>query len=92
MQRSNPAARLYERLGFQEVSGDDGEAVMVLPLGKRDEGAQGGAPFERARAARGVILGCTEIGLLVRSEDTGVPLFDTTLIHARGAALKALED
>ena len=31
VQRSNPAARLYERLGFQEVSGDDGEAVMVLP-------------------------------------------------------------
>lgn len=51
VQRSNPAARLYERLGFQEVSGDDGEAVMVLPLGGRDEGARGGASLERARAA-----------------------------------------
>ena len=51
VQRSNPAARLYERLGFQEVSGDDGEAVMVLPLGGRDEGTRGGAPFEQARAA-----------------------------------------
>lgn len=39
VQRSNPAARLYERLGFREVSGDDREAVMVLPLGGRDEGA-----------------------------------------------------
>ena len=39
VQRSNPAARLYERLGFREVSGDDGEAVMALPLGGRDEGA-----------------------------------------------------
>ena len=39
VQRSNPAARLYERLGFREVSGDDGEAVMVLPLGGRDESA-----------------------------------------------------
>ena len=43
------------------------------------------------RGAQGVILGCTEIGLLVRPEDTDVPLFDTTLIHARGAALRALE-
>ncbi len=51
VQRSNPAVRLYERLGFREVSGDDGEAVMTLPLGGRDEGARGGAPFEQARAA-----------------------------------------
>lgn len=50
VQRSNPAVRLYERLGFREVSGDDGEAVMALPLGGRDEGTRGGAPFERARA------------------------------------------
>ncbi len=39
VQRSNPAARLYERLGFREVSGDDGEAVMAFPLGGNDEGA-----------------------------------------------------
>lgn len=51
VQRSNPAARLYERLGFREVSGDDGEAVMVLPLGGRNESVRGGAPFEQARAA-----------------------------------------
>lgn len=51
VQRSNPAVRLYERLGFREASGDDGEAVMALPLGGSDEGARGGAPFERARAA-----------------------------------------
>lgn len=40
--------------------------------------------------AQGVILGCTEIGLLVCSGYTDVPLFDTTFIHARGAAQKAL--
>ena len=45
----------------------------------------------RDRGAGGVILGCTEIGLLVRREDTTCPLFDTALIHARGAALYALE-
>lgn len=43
------------------------------------------------RGAQGVILGCTEIGLLLRQEDTDVPLFDTTEIHARRAALLALE-
>ncbi|MEN8243342.1 MAG: aspartate/glutamate racemase family protein [Thermodesulfobacteriota bacterium] len=40
--------------------------------------------------AEGVILGCTEIGLLVKQEDTDVPLFDTTEIHARAAVEYAL--
>jgi len=38
--------------------------------------------------AQGVILGCTEIGLLVRPEDSLVPVFDTTYVHA-SAALNA---
>jgi aspartate racemase len=37
--------------------------------------------------SQGVVLGCTEIGLLVSQKDTGIKLFDTTLIHARRAAL-----
>ena len=41
--------------------------------------------------AEGIILGCTEIGLLVKQSDTDVPLFDTTLIHAKRAALQAIE-
>lgn len=40
--------------------------------------------------AEGVILGCTEISLLVRPEDSVVPLFDTTAIHATAAADAAL--
>ena len=43
-----------------------------------------------ARGAQGIILGCTEIGLLVQQKDTDTPLFDTTYIHARAAAEKAL--
>jgi aspartate racemase len=43
-----------------------------------------------ARGAQGVILGCTEIGLLVGVEDTHLPLFDTTAIHAQSAAAWAL--
>jgi aspartate racemase len=34
------------------------------------------------RGAEGIILGCTEIGLLIKPDDSGVPLFDTTVIHA----------
>ena len=44
-----------------------------------------------ARGAQGVILGCTEIGLLLRSEDAPVPLFDTATIHAEAAANFALD-
>ncbi|MFC5592308.1 aspartate/glutamate racemase family protein [Lysobacter niastensis] len=42
------------------------------------------------RGAEAVILGCTEIGLLVGESDSPVPLFDTTRLHARSAALHAL--
>ncbi|MGD9316387.1 MAG: amino acid racemase, partial [Anaerolineae bacterium] len=38
-----------------------------------------------ARGAQGVILGCTEIPLLVSEADAGIPLFDTTTIHAEAA-------
>jgi aspartate racemase len=43
-----------------------------------------------AKGAQAIILGCTEISLLVGAEDAAVPLFDTTAIHARRAALIAL--
>lgn len=43
-----------------------------------------------ADGAEGVILGCTEIGLLVKAEDCTVPVFDTTLIHAQAAVDLAL--
>lgn len=42
------------------------------------------------RGAEGIILGCTEIGLLVKADDSKVPLFDTTLIHAQKAVNKSL--
>jgi aspartate racemase len=44
------------------------------------------------RGAQGIILGCTEIGLLVKPEDSPVTLFDTTLIHAQQAVEFALAD
>lgn len=44
------------------------------------------------RGAEAAILGCTEIGLLVTSEDSPVPVFDTAAIHAVAAADWALEE
>lgn len=43
------------------------------------------------KGAQGVILGCTEIGLLISQEDTELPVFDTTRIHAVKAAMSAME-
>ncbi len=43
------------------------------------------------KGAQGVILGCTELGALVNQNDTDIKLFDTTLIHAKEGALKALK-
>lgn len=40
--------------------------------------------------ADAVILGCTEIGLLIKQSDSPLPVFDTTYIHAQAAAKKAL--
>ena len=46
----------------------------------------------KERGAEAVILGCTEIGLLVKQEDSVLPVFDTTEIHAVRAAEIALEE
>lgn len=43
-----------------------------------------------ARGAEGIILGCTEIGMLLEAGDGPVPLFDTTRIHAEAAVAYAL--
>lgn len=43
------------------------------------------------KGAEGVILGCTEIGLLIHQSDSALPVFDTTLIHAKKAVELALD-
>jgi aspartate racemase len=43
------------------------------------------------QGAQGVILGCTEISMLVGPSDSSVPIFDTTSVHARKAAEYALK-
>jgi len=44
------------------------------------------------RGAQGIILGCTEIGLLIHDEDAAVPLFDTAKIHVKAAVKEALDN
>jgi aspartate racemase len=46
----------------------------------------------RARGAEGVILGCTEIPLLIKPGDAPIPLFDTTALHAQAAVEAAFRD
>ena len=45
----------------------------------------------KARGAQGVILGCTEIGLLIKQKDSVLPVFDTTQIHGQRAAMQAID-
>ena len=44
----------------------------------------------KEKGAEGVILGCTEIGMLIKDEDSALPTYDTTIIHATAAADLAL--
>jgi aspartate racemase len=45
----------------------------------------------KAQGAQAVVLGCTEIALLVKQSDTDMPLYDTTALHAAEAVKMALE-
>ncbi|RKM61238.1 aspartate/glutamate racemase family protein [Butyrivibrio sp. CB08] len=44
----------------------------------------------KAKGAEGVILGCTEIGMLIGDKDSCLPTYDTTIIHAKAAVKMAL--
>jgi aspartate racemase len=44
----------------------------------------------KAKGAQGIILGCTEIPLLIKQENTKIPVFDTTTIHAEATLQYAL--
>jgi len=95
--------RLIEKHGLQVlIPGAPGREIVhrviyeELVLGKiRPESREQYRQImnELAQAgAQGIILGCTEIGLLVMPEDSSLPLFDTTLIHAQAAVDYALKE
>lgn len=73
-------AVIYDELCLGKVLDSSRQAYLRIIRDLADRGAQG------------VILGCTEIGLLIRQEDTDIPVFDTTEIHARQAALLSIRE
>lgn len=70
---------IYDELCLGEVRAESKKEYLRII----DELAQ--------RGAQGVILGCTEIGLLIQQADTKLPVFDTTEIHALQAVRTALD-
>jgi len=45
----------------------------------------------KQRGAGGIILGCTELPLLLHPEDSSLPLFDTAILHAQAALERAIQ-
>jgi len=95
--------RLVEKHGLQVLVPDDADrdivhrviydelvAGQISPASKKEYLRIISQLVEQG--ASGIILGCTEIGLLVKDGDSPVPLFDTTLIHAIAAVDYALAE
>lgn len=96
-------ARLVDKFGLEVIVPDADERQMVnqvifdeLCFGVISPASK--AAYLKAmqhlaqRGAEGIILGCTEIGLLVKQADFSLPLFDTTQIHAEAAVRWALNE
>ncbi len=94
--------RLEQRHGLQVLIPEEADRAVVhgviydeLVLGIINPASK--AHYQRiiaslvTRGAQGIILGCTEIGLLVKAADADAPLFDTTRLHALAAVDYALE-
>lgn len=86
-----PARQAVDRIIFEElVHGEIREESRQRMLAIIREAA-GDAAAHRDAPAPGVVLGCTEIGLLIRQEHLDLPLFDTTILHARALAEAVLD-
>ncbi|MDP1931415.1 MAG: aspartate/glutamate racemase family protein [Gammaproteobacteria bacterium] len=95
--------RIRDKYGIEVLVPDENDRSLVhrviydeLCLGKVEDASR--QEFLRiiadlsAQSAEAVILGCTEIGMLVGQSDTAVRLFDTTAIHSAKAVDWALSD
>ncbi len=93
--------RLAERHGLEVLTPDAADRAVVndviygeLVLGQVNSESR--TVYRRIidklveRGAEGIILGCTEIPMLIRADDSPVPVFDTTRIHAEQAVETAL--
>ncbi|WP_025026090.1 aspartate/glutamate racemase family protein [Caldalkalibacillus mannanilyticus] len=77
-ERNNVNKIIYEELCLGQIHPSSKEYYQQVMKGLLAEGAEG------------IVLGCTEIGLLIKQEDSEVPLFDTARIHAIEAVKVAL--
>jgi len=71
---------IYQELCLGEVKAESKAAYLEIVDALKEQGAEG------------IILGCTEIGLLISGKDTDVKLYDTVAIHAKAAVDWALAD
>ncbi len=69
---------IYQELVKGEIKSDSGEKVISIIKKLKNSGAEG------------VILGCTELPLLITENDVSIPIFDTTKIHAEKAMAWAI--
>ena len=94
-------ARLEEHFGIEVLVPEKGERAIVDRI-IYDELCQGKVKASSrqtcvgiinglvGRGAQGIVLGCTELALLIQAGDVNVPLFDTTRLHAEAAVDLAL--
>jgi len=71
---------IYEELCMGEIRDSSRESIKNIISYLGDNGAQG------------IVLGCTELPLLIKQEDSHIPIFDTTVIHAEAAVDFSLKD
>nr|WKF56478.1 Putative racemase YgeA [Paraburkholderia busanensis] len=102
MEQTFYTGRLREGHGLETLVPDEAERADVHRIiydelchgNVRDESR---AVYQRvieglaARGAQAVILGCTEITLLIKPEDSALPVFDTTALHAQAAVEWAID-
>ncbi|MGP9766037.1 aspartate/glutamate racemase family protein [Halomonas sp. AOP13-D3-9] len=103
MEQNFYTGRLEEQFGIEVVVPDQAERDVVHQI-IYQELCQGRIEDDsrqrylaiidslHAQGAQAVILGCTEIAMLVSQRDTSVPLYDTTALHAQKAVVWALSD
>jgi len=82
---NRPDREIIHRVIYEELC-----LGQILPAARAAYRAAIGRMIEAG--AEGIILGCTEIGLLISEQDSPVPLFDTTRLHAAAAVTYALAE
>jgi len=71
---------IYEELCLGEIRDSSRESIKNIISYLGDNGAQG------------IVLGCTELPLLIKQDDSHIPIFNTTVIHAEAAVDFSLKD